>query len=651
MNNKNQTCIFTQEELNHVSRIWECVALSITDIRHQLISPEDALCNYFVPSHTFLFTSGGNTEILLNYESHEIKRFGLFHISKGTCLSIQPCCDWLEYYMIFYKAGNSYFNKNEIKNLLTKTNPFLKNYGFAPSNPIFISELLRQIYENWNQPTSNNRLYKKSLFYQFLSEVSKDLGSESLHIFSTDVVQMAIRYMNQNYSYPIQIQDMCDKIGISYSHFYRLIKKTMGISPQAYLSKVRLDKARYYLTHSHYSLSEIAKFTGFYDEFHLSSTFKKVEGISPIVLRKNLTWDKKYTYMETYPSFHYNMVSHNKPNIEGAYFMLKQFTNKTVIAAALSLMVLLSACATETINSSDDNTSTKQATVEQKLETNDEASTEIETRILSTKKGDVEIPVTPRRVITDCGLIGDVVALGIIPIAIEDYTSTDVAYQDLITDSKVLDKWEPEYIMAEEPDLILTVSEENYEKLSEIAPTIYIPKDELTVEEELSFLADALGKDAEEGKKLVTAFYEKAAVWKTKLEAAGFYEKTFSVIRVQGENKIGVRWSNNLGGQILFGALELPQTKGALKEIEAGQTWGDTLSFESLPDYMGDYILVTEYNNYDSIKDNAIWQALPAVQAGNIIIVSEPYMYLNDIYSWSAQLDLVGSELLKLANR
>jgi iron complex transport system substrate-binding protein len=99
--------------------------------------------------------------------------------------------------------------------------------------------------------------------------------------------------------------------------------------------------------------------------------------------------------------------------------------------------------------------------------------------------GDVEIPANPKRVITDCGLIGDVVALGVIPIAIEDYTSTDVAYQDLIKDSKVLEKWEPEYIMAEEPDLILTIYEENYEQLSEIAPTVYVPRNELTVEEEL----------------------------------------------------------------------------------------------------------------------------------------------------------------------
>jgi len=65
---------------------------------------------------------------------------------------------------------------------------------------------------------------------------------------------------------------------------------------------------------------------------------------------------------------------------------------------------------------------------------------------------------------------------------------------------------------------------------------------------------------------------------------------------------------------------------------------------------MGDYILVTESDNYELIENNPILKSLPAVQAGNILVLSEPYMYLNDIYSWSAQLDLVGNSLLDLVN-
>jgi len=649
---------FSKEELNDIFCILECSAFSLIDIRHALISPKEVLKDYLLPCSAFLFTSAGKAEILLGDTSYHINHFSLFHGSKDTKLSILPNYNWLEYYLVLYKTGETQFHKEELKKLLKRINPYQLHYGFTPQNPVLISELLCRMYEHWHQPAPPNKFYIKSLFYQFTYEVYNELSRTSVLKFDTDIVGMTIHYIEENYASHISLQDICQKIGISYSHFYRLFKKDTGSSFQSYLLNIRVEKARQYILESNYSLREIAKLTGFYDEFHLSSSFKKLMGISPVTLRKNLTWDKKYTYMEIPEASLYNVacqVSYDKPNPEGAQFMLKHFKNKAaVIAAMLSLMTLFTACSAPASSPDGGAATDSQATgsktaAEQATEKNTETPAKAETKILRTENGDVEIPLNPKRIITDSILAGDIVALGVIPAAVEDYGSKDVAYKDLIADTTVLEKWEPEFIMAEKPDLIITLYEDNYEQLSKIAPTVYVPSNDLTVEERLSLLAEALGKAPEEGKNLVTAFYEKAAGYKEKLKAAGLYDKTFSVIRVQGENKIGVRWSNNLGGQILFGALELPQTELALKEIESGVDWGATLSFETVPQYMGDYILVTEYdNNYELIANNPIWQSVPAVQAGNIMLFSEPYMYQNDIYSWSAQLDLIANALLEL---
>jgi iron complex transport system substrate-binding protein len=639
--------IFTTEELDDIFRIFDYSSFSIIDVRHNLIAPKEAVHDYHLPCNAFLFTNAVKAEVLLGEKSYHINHFSLFHTMKGTRLSISPYSDWLEYYMIFYKNGESQFNKEQLKKLLKHINPYERQYGFSPQNPVFFTETLRTMYEHWLQPDPMKKFYVKSLFYQFTHEFFKELTLVHGLTFDCDIVKMTMRYMEKNYAAPIAVQDICQKFGISYSHFYRLFKKETGSSFQGYLSNIRIEKARKYILESNYSLSEIAKFTGFYDEFHLSSSFKKLTGISPAALRKNLTWNKEYTYMEISEPSLYNEacpVSHDKPNLEGAYFMLKQFKNKTpVIAAALLLMTLFSACSAPASNTDIP------ASTELQNKSIDETSTS-ETRILSTEKGDVKIPLNPKRIVTDCGLLGNILALGVTPVAIEDYGSKDVPYKDLIKDTKVLEKWEPEFIMAEEPDLIITVYEENYEQLSKIAPTVLVPAGKYTTEEKLSFISDALGKDPAEGKKVVDAYNKKVAEYKTKLKDTGLYNKTFSVIRVQGENKIGVRWSNNLGGQILFGSLELPQTELAKQEIKSGADWGATLSFEALPQYMGDYILVTESDNYELIENNPVWKSIPAVQAGNIIILSEPFMYLNDIYSWSEQLDLVANSLLELAN-
>lgn len=316
--------------------------------------------------------------------------------------------------------------------------------------------------------------------------------------------------------------------------------------------------------------------------------------------------------------------------------MFKKQISRKIVAVSFTILLLLSGCGADMKGG----TQADKADVES-----------ADLRVFSTHKGEIQIPTHPQRVITNCGLLGDVLALGVTPVAIEDYTATDVAYKELIKEIKVLEKWEPEYIMTENPDLIVTNSEDNYEQLSKIAPTVYVPVYELETEERLSFLSDALGLGREKGREVADNYETKVKDAKARLMNTGLYNKTFSVIRVQGENEIGVRWSNNLGGQILFGALELPQTEAALREVKAGVDWGATLSFEAVPEYMGDYILVTEYDNYQLIENNPVWKSLPAVQKGNIIVLSEPYMYLNDIYSWSAQLDLVTAKLLNLAEK
>lgn len=319
--------------------------------------------------------------------------------------------------------------------------------------------------------------------------------------------------------------------------------------------------------------------------------------------------------------------------------MFKKQIIKKILAVSFALTLLLSGCGGSTGKSVQENKNSAEG-----VQTG-------ETRMFTTINGNVEIPVHPQRIITDCRLLGNVLALGVTPVAIEDYAATDVAYKDLIQDIKVLEKWEPEYLMAENPDLIVTLYKDNYEQFSKIAPTVYVPIYEMETEEMLSFLADALGLGRVKGKTVLDTYNAKVQDAKAKLKDTGLYEKTFSVIRVQGENEIGVRWSNNLGGQILFGALELPQTEAALREVKAGVDWGATLSFETVPEYMGDYILVAESDNYQLIENNPVWRALPAVQKGNIIVLSEPFMYLNDVYSWSAQLDLVTEELLDLVEK
>jgi len=58
-----------------------------------------------------------------------------------------------------------------------------------------------------------------------------------------------------------------------------------------------------------------------------------------------------------------------------------------------------------------------------------------------------------------------------------------------------------------------------------------------------------------------------------------------------------------------------------------------TISYENLPDYSGDIILLDARNTFTGYQDSAVWKSLPAVKAGRVFEwkPSAPYSYLSNV--------------------
>lgn len=72
----------------------------------------------------------------------------------------------------------------------------------------------------------------------------------------------AIQYMRTYYSSSITIEDICRYIYLSPSHFKRVFKAEIGITPYRFLLKVRIDKAKQVLSNEDYSVDEVARLCG-----------------------------------------------------------------------------------------------------------------------------------------------------------------------------------------------------------------------------------------------------------------------------------------------------------------------------------------------------------------------------------------------------
>lgn len=99
---------------------------------------------------------------------------------------------------------------------------------------------------------------------------------------------------------------------------------------------IRLASVRKHLLSSDVTLKEIARNTGFYDEYYLSKMFKNKFGQSPYAFRANTTSAMREYSIGNLIPFPYNeldQVSFGKLKGEGAKNMFKQMRNKAVIAA------------------------------------------------------------------------------------------------------------------------------------------------------------------------------------------------------------------------------------------------------------------------------------------------------------------------------
>ena len=97
---------------------------------------------------------------------------------------------------------------------------------------------------------------------------------------------MARQYVQQHYSEPITLEQVCEAAGFSASYFSALFKKETGEGFVKYLTRVRMEHAQELLQQTNLPVAEICTRVGYNDLKHFTQTFKKETSLSPGQYRK-----------------------------------------------------------------------------------------------------------------------------------------------------------------------------------------------------------------------------------------------------------------------------------------------------------------------------------------------------------------------------
>lgn len=91
----------------------------------------------------------------------------------------------------------------------------------------------------------------------------------------------ALEYIAKNYTKNTDNDELAAITGFSTVHFRKLFTETMGSSPQAYIHKLRIKKAKEMLKSDYSCITDIAYSLGYLSIYDFSRTFKKYTGVPP----------------------------------------------------------------------------------------------------------------------------------------------------------------------------------------------------------------------------------------------------------------------------------------------------------------------------------------------------------------------------------
>ncbi|WP_288340263.1 ABC transporter substrate-binding protein [uncultured Allobaculum sp.] len=215
-----------------------------------------------------------------------------------------------------------------------------------------------------------------------------------------------------------------------------------------------------------------------------------------------------------------------------------------------------------------------------------------EMRTVQTDKGEVEIPVNPQRIVSDYYL-GEFLAVDVKPVIASPYALNN-PYLDGLTDGI-----EPmnitsaettlEQFTAAKPDLIVTITEADYDKYSKIAPTVYIQDGKRSDEDTFRYVADLVGK-SKEAEDYITAFNEKVDSKKEEIQNI-VGDQTVSILEVWPQQIYTMGSHFARGGSILYDMWGLKAPEPIQSTMVDGDETYKVISLEALPEYAGDFVL------------------------------------------------------------
>ena len=193
-----------------------------------------------------------------------------------------------------YEAVMIEFSQNYLSKMASEMNlsANIELIDTLSKKDLLVQQLgLAFLYEADTNETSS-KLYADSIAHTLMFHIVKNYtnatekAKQFLGGLSGYKLRRVTEFINDNLEQDLTLTEIATVADLSHFHFARSFRKTLGVTPQQYIANRRIEKAKDLLSNSNLPIVEIGFQTGFKNQSHFTTLFRKLTTFTPKVWRE-----------------------------------------------------------------------------------------------------------------------------------------------------------------------------------------------------------------------------------------------------------------------------------------------------------------------------------------------------------------------------
>lgn len=232
-----------------------------------------------------LYIASGECRVVIGGKTHVVKEGGIILYLPG---------ERQEYYFEPDRHSVSYyihFTGRDVFSILRSLGFVGKNIYEAEKNPA-LEEIFLQMHREYSLLRVAHEQITSGLLLALLGIASRVVcrGEMPVDEKKQAQVERAIERMYADIDKKLSVEALARECNYSVGYFAHLFSSVVGLSPHAYMNRLRIERAKSMLLHTESTVLEIALAVGCQDQNYFSRFFKEQTGLSPTAYRDH--WRK-----------------------------------------------------------------------------------------------------------------------------------------------------------------------------------------------------------------------------------------------------------------------------------------------------------------------------------------------------------------------